>query len=49
MTNLENAGGKAVAYVYTNNGSTPVATVESQMTTYISQYGSLIDGFFLDG
>ena len=49
MTNLENAGGKVVAYVYTNNGSAPLATVESQVSTYITQYGSQINGFFLDG
>jgi hypothetical protein len=49
MTNLENASGHVVAYVYTGNGSTPLATVESEVSTYISQYGSLIDGFFLDG
>ena len=48
MTNLENAGGQVVAYVYTHDGSTPLATVEGEMSTYISQYGSLIDGFFLD-
>jgi len=49
MTNLENAGGKAVAYVYTDDGSAPLTTVEGEMSTYITQYGSLIDGFFLDG
>jgi hypothetical protein len=49
MTSLENAGGKVVAYVYTDGGNTPIATVESQISTYISQYGSLINGFFLDG
>lgn len=49
MTNLEAARGSAVAYVFTNYGSTPLATVESEITTYISQYGSLIDGFYLDG
>lgn len=49
MTNLENAGGKVVAYVYTNNGNTPIATVESQVNTYIGQYGNQINGFFLDG
>jgi hypothetical protein len=48
MTNLENAGGHVVAYVFTNDGNTPLATVESQISTYISQYGSLINGFFLD-
>jgi hypothetical protein len=49
MTNLENADGKVVAYVYTDNGSTSLSSVESQMSTYVSQYGSLIDGFFVDG
>ncbi len=39
MTNLENAGGKVVAYVYTDNGNIPLATVEGQISTYISQYG----------
>jgi hypothetical protein len=48
MTNLENASGKAVAYVYTGYGSTPLATVESEISTYVTQYGSLINGFFLD-
>ncbi len=49
MTNLENAGGHVVAYVYTDNGNAPIATVESQISTYISQYGGLVNGFFLDG
>ncbi len=53
MTNLENAGGHVVAYVYTDNGNengtAPLATVEGQIATYISQYGKLINGFFLDG
>jgi hypothetical protein len=49
MTNLENAGGTAVAYVFTNYGNAPLATVEGEITTYISQYGKLINGFFLDG
>ena len=49
LTNLENAGGKVVAYVYTDNGNAPLASVESQISTYITQYGSLINGFFLDG
>ena len=49
MTSLENAGGKVVAYVFTNNGNAPLATVEGQINTYITQYGSLIKGFFLDG
>jgi spherulation-specific family 4 protein len=49
MTNLEGAGGKTVAYVFTDFGNEPLATVEAQLSTYISQYGSLIDGFFLDG
>ncbi len=57
MTNLEVAGGKVVAYIYTDYGNTPLATVESQITTYLSQYGNLtsnpitnlINGFFFDG
>ncbi len=49
LTNVENAGRKVVAYVYTDNGSAPLGTVEGEVSTYISQYGSLIDGFFLDG
>src|SRR5215469_175100 len=49
LTSLESAGGKAIAYVYTGYGAVPEATVESQIDTYISQYGSLINGFFLDG
>jgi Spherulation-specific family 4 len=49
MTNLENAGGHVVAYVYTDNGNATLATVEGEISTYISQYGSLINGFFLDG
>ena len=48
-SNLEAAGGKVVAYVYTNNGSTALSSVESQISTYISQYGNLINGFFIDG
>jgi hypothetical protein len=49
MTNLEAAGGKVDAYIYTDDGSTPLATVEGEVNTYVSLYGSLIDGFFLDG
>ncbi len=49
MTNLEAAGGHVDAYVYTDYGATPLATVEGQLATYITQYGSLINGFFLDG
>ncbi len=57
MTNLELAGGQAVAYIYTDYGNTPLATVEGEITTYLSQYGNLtsnpipnlINGFFLDG
>jgi hypothetical protein len=49
MTNLENSGGHVVAYVYSGNGSVPLATVETQIQTYISQYGRLINGFFIDG
>jgi Spherulation-specific family 4/Domain of unknown function (DUF4214) len=49
LTNLEDAGGKVVAYVYTDNGNAALATVEGQISTYITQYGSLINGFMLDG
>jgi hypothetical protein len=49
MTNLEGAGGRVVGYVFTNNGNTPIGTVEGQINTYISQYGSLVNGFYLDG
>jgi hypothetical protein len=49
MTNLENAGGTAIAYVFTNNGNAPLANVESEISTYLTQYGGLIKGFFLDG
>jgi hypothetical protein len=49
MTSLEHASGKVVAYVYTNDGNAPLATIEGEISTYISQYGKLIDGFFIDG
>lgn len=49
LSTLEAAGGKVVAYVYTDYGNTPLSTVEGQIATYLSQYGSLINGFFLDG
>jgi Spherulation-specific family 4 len=57
MTNLELAGGKVVAYIYTDYGAIPLATVEGEITTYLSQYGNLsshpisnlINGFFFDG
>jgi Spherulation-specific family 4 len=49
LTNLENAGGKVAAYVFTNNGNTPLTSVESQISTYLTQYGHLIEGFYLDG
>ncbi len=48
MTNLENAGGQVVAYVDTANGNAPLATVESEISTYVGQYGHLVGGFFLD-
>jgi hypothetical protein len=49
LTNLENAGGRVIAYVWTNYAGVPLATVEGEINTYLSQYGSLIQGFFLDG
>ncbi len=48
MTNLELAGGKAVAYIDTDYGGVTLPNVESQIGTYLSQYGSLINGFFFD-
>jgi Spherulation-specific family 4/PEP-CTERM motif len=56
MTNLELAGGSVVAYVDTDYGATPLATVEGEINTYLSQYGNLtsnplanlINGFFFD-
>jgi len=48
INNLENAGGKVVAYVATGYAGIPLATVESQISTYLSQYGSRINGFFFD-
>ncbi len=56
MTNLELAGGKVVAYIDTDYGATPLATVEGEITTYLGQYGNLtsnpianlINGFFFD-
>jgi Spherulation-specific family 4 len=48
MTNLEQAGGHVVAYIYTGDGAVPLATVEGEVSTYITQYGGLIGGFFVD-
>jgi hypothetical protein len=48
MTNLENAGGKVVAYIPTYDGTATPSTIANDITTYITQYGSLINGFFID-
>jgi hypothetical protein len=54
LTNLENAGGRVVAYVPSGFGSTPLGdpstpgTIAYDIHTYITQYGSLIDSFFID-
>ncbi|HVC96815.1 MAG TPA: spherulation-specific family 4 protein [Pirellulales bacterium] len=48
LTNLENAGGRVIAYIPTGYGTTLLTTVESEATLYLSQYGSLINGFFID-
>ena len=48
ITNLEAAGGTVIAYVHTSYGGQPLATVEGEINTYISQYGSLVKGFFVD-
>ncbi len=49
MTNLEKASGQVVGYLYTGDGKTPLVKVEGEVSTYITQYASLIDGFFIDG
>lgn len=49
MTNLENAGGHVIAYVFSGGGSVSPGNIQSQISTYINQYGSLINGFFIDG
>jgi hypothetical protein len=49
ISNLESAGGHVVAYIYTDDGNAPLATVEGEANTYITQYGGLIEGFYLDG
>lgn len=43
---LRAAGGQDVGYIYTGYGATPIATVESQISTYLSQYP--MSGFFFD-
>jgi hypothetical protein len=48
ITNLENHGGKVVAYVPTLFGGRLLTSVESDINKYISEYGSQIDGFFID-
>jgi hypothetical protein len=48
IKNLENSGGKVVGYVFTNFGMRPAAEVEADIKSYITLYGSSIDGFFLD-
>jgi Spherulation-specific family 4 len=54
MTNLENAGGSVVAYIPSGFGSTPLGdpntpgTIEYDIHTYVTQYGSLLKGFFID-
>ncbi len=48
MTNLELAGGKVVAYVSTKYTVNSLATAEGNISTYITQYGGLINGFFVD-
>jgi hypothetical protein len=48
ITNLENAGGRVIAYIPTGNGSTPLSTIQADVQLYKSQYGNLIEGFFLD-
>ena len=39
---------RSLRYVSTDNGNASLSTVEGEISTYISQYGSLINGFMLD-
>jgi Spherulation-specific family 4 len=54
MTGLESQGGTVVAYIPSGFGSTLLGnpttpgTIEYDVNTYITQYGSLIKGFFID-
>lgn len=48
MTNLESAGGHVIAYIATDYTSNSLSMVESEANMYRSQYGSLINGFFID-
>ncbi len=48
MTQVEKAGGQIVAYAYTGGGTVPLSEVEQELSTYVVQYGSLIQGFFFD-
>lgn len=48
ITQLEQAGGKVIAYVDTAYGALPLSAVENNISTYIGQYGKLVNGIFLD-
>jgi hypothetical protein len=48
ITKVRQQGGKVVAYVWTNNSLKPYSQVAAEIQTYITQYGSQLDGFFLD-
>ena len=48
ITTLETAGGHVVAYVPTTFGVRPLSAVEADIQTYLTQYGGLIGGFFID-
>lgn len=48
MTNLEGAGGHVIAYIPTGYAATSLTTVENAADLYLSQYRSLINGFFID-
>ena len=47
VNSLRAAGGHDVGYIYTDYGSTPLATVENEVSSYLSMYP--VSGFFFDG
>jgi T5SS/PEP-CTERM-associated repeat protein len=48
IQSFEAAGGSVIGYIATNYGTISLGTVESQISTYIQQFGDLVEGFFID-
>jgi hypothetical protein len=46
LTNLHQAGGKVISYVYSSYAARPLTNVEADIDTYLSFYS--VDGFFID-